>query len=109
MKLRAVLFDAGDTLFRVRGSVGEVYATVAARHGVTVAAAEIEQRFRAAFRRMPPLAFPRSSEAELPAREYAWWRDLVATVFTDTRFADFDVFFAELFDHFAPAGELGAL
>jgi putative hydrolase of the HAD superfamily len=101
MRARAVLFDAGDTLFRVRGSVGEVYATVAARHGVTVAAAEIEQRFRAAFRRMPPLAFPRASEAELPAREYAWWRDLVATVFADMHFAGFDGFFAELFDHFA--------
>jgi len=99
--LRAVLFDAGDTLFRVRGSVGEVYATVAARHGVTVAPAAIEQRFRGVFRAMPPLAFPYSSEAEWPAREYAWWRDLVARVFADIPFAGFDAFFGELFDYFA--------
>jgi len=34
MSLKVVFFDAGGTLFRVRGSIGEVYATVAARHGV---------------------------------------------------------------------------
>lgn len=54
---RAILFDAGDTLFRLRRSVGEVYAEAAARHGVMVAAAEIDSRFRSVFRRMPPLAF----------------------------------------------------
>ena len=107
MKVRAVLFDAGGTLFRVRGSVGEVYATIAARYGVTAAAAEIERRFRAAFRQMPPLAFPHASEAELPAREYAWWRELVATVFADTRFGNFDVFFAELFHYFTRSESWG--
>jgi len=101
MKVRAVLFDAGDTLFRVRGSVGEIYATVAARHGVAVAAPAIEQSFRAAFRRMPPLAFPDAPEAALPQREYAWWKELVATVFCDARVAEFDAFFADLFAHFA--------
>ena len=103
MTVRAVFFDAGDTLFRVRGSVGEVYARVAAQYGVTVAAPEIEPRFRAAFRSMPPLAFPGASEAELPAREYAWWRQVVAQVFVRARFADFDAFFAELFEYFARA------
>lgn len=97
----AVLFDAGGTLFRVRGSVGQVYATVAARHGVGLAAAEIEQRFRQVFHVMPPLAFPEVSPAELPAREYAWWRALVSGVFHDVQFPDFDAFFAELFAYFA--------
>lgn len=101
--LKAILFDAGDTLFRVRGSVGEVYAAFAQRHGVRVAASEIEGRFRIAFRRMPPLAFPGTSEPDLPAREHGWWRDLVAAVFHGQRFADFDVFFAELFEYFACA------
>lgn len=98
-----VLFDAGDTLFRVRGSVGDAYATVAARHGVTVTADEIELHFRAAFRQMPPLAFPNALPDELPQREFAWWKQLVATVFTGARFADFDAFFGELFDYFADA------
>jgi putative hydrolase of the HAD superfamily len=103
MSFKAVLFDAGDTLFRVRGSVGDVYAAVAGRHGVTATASEIERHFRAAFRSMPPLAFPGASEAELPAHEYAWWRQVVAQVFDGVRFADFDAFFAELFEHFARA------
>jgi putative hydrolase of the HAD superfamily len=101
MTIRAILFDAGDTLFRVRGSVGEVYATVAARHGVSAAVPEIEQRFRATFRRMPPLAFPDAPEAELPRCEYSWWRAVVAAVFSDHRFADFDAFFTDLFAYFA--------
>jgi putative hydrolase of the HAD superfamily len=99
--LKAVLFDAGDTLFRVRGSVGGVYSTVAARHGVTIVAAEVEQRFGAAFHRMPALAFPGAPAAELPQREYAWWKEVVAAVFSGVRFADFDAFFADLFAHFA--------
>lgn len=104
MSLKAVLFDAGDTLFRVRGSVGDVYATFAARHGVSVAASDIEQRFRTAFRRMPPLAFPDAPEAELPHCEYAWWTDVVRAVFSDVHFDDFDAFFADLFSYFADAG-----
>jgi putative hydrolase of the HAD superfamily len=100
---KAVLFDAGGTLFRVRGSVGDAYATVAARHGVTVTADEIELHFRAAFRQMPPLAFPNALPDELPQREFTWWKQLVATVFTGARFADFDAFFGELFDYFADA------
>src|SRR5438552_835253 len=88
MSVRAVLFDAGDTLFRVRGSVGGVYATVAARHGVVVAATQIEPRFRAAFRNRPPLAFPEAPQAELPQHEYAWWKAVVSTVFDGVRFAD---------------------
>jgi putative hydrolase of the HAD superfamily len=101
MSLKAVLFDAADTLFRVRGSVGAAYAAVAARHGVSVTAPDIEQRFRAAFRCMPPLAFPGAPEAELPQREYAWWQQVVTFVFTGTRFNDFDAFFADLFEYFA--------
>jgi putative hydrolase of the HAD superfamily len=103
MALRAVLFDAGDTLFRVRGSVGEVYATAGARYGVTVAVADIEHRFREAFGCMPPLAFPGSADADLPVCEYGWWRELVTTVFHGQAFADFDAFFAELFEYFAHA------
>jgi putative hydrolase of the HAD superfamily len=101
MSLKAVLFDAADTLFRVRGSVGAAYAAVAARHGVTVTASDVELSFRGAFRRMPPLAFPGAPEAELPQLEYAWWKQVVTTVFTGTRFNDFGAFFADLFEHFA--------
>jgi putative hydrolase of the HAD superfamily len=101
--MKAVLFDAGDTLFRVRGSVGDAYATVAARHGVIVTPQDIEPRFRAAFRQMPPLAFPDAPPDQLPQREYAWWRQVVASAFSGERFPDFDTFFRELFEYFADA------
>jgi len=101
--VKAILFDAAGTLFRVRGSVGDTYATVARRHGVVVAPAEIEPRFRAAFGAMPPLGFPGVAAAELPQREHEWWRAVVAAVFRGFRFSDFDAFFQDLFLHFARA------
>jgi putative hydrolase of the HAD superfamily len=101
MSVRAVLFDAAGTLFGVRGSVGSAYAKVAARHGVVVAPEEIEQRFRAAFRDMPPLCFPGVPEADLPLQERRWWKQVVTTAFAAAQFDDFDAFFVELFEYFA--------
>ncbi|MFI5365306.1 MAG: HAD-IA family hydrolase [Candidatus Binatia bacterium] len=101
--VRAVLFDAAETLFRVRGSVGAAYAAVAARHGVAVSAAEIETRFRAAFGDMPAMCFPGVPEAELPQRERAWWRRVVNAAFGGYPFAAFETFFCDLFEHFARA------
>ncbi len=99
--IKAVSLDAAGTLFRVRGSVGEAYATVAARHGVRLDATALEKCFRAAFRGMPPLCFPGVDSAELPQRERAWWKQVVTTAFAGCRFADFEAFFADLFEHFA--------
>lgn len=101
--LKAVFFDAAGTLFRVRGSVGVAYATIAAGHGVVADAEHIEQRFRAAFRGMPPLCFPGIPDAELSQHEQSWWKDVVAAAFADVRFRDFEAFFIDLFAHFAQA------
>src|SRR5512139_746246 len=99
--IRAVLFDAADTLFRVRGSVGATYADMAARFGARVEPARVEERFRATFPTMPPLAFAAGSGEEVAGLEYAWWRTLVTRVFADLTFGDFDGFFAALFEQFA--------
>ena len=99
--IRAIFFDAAGTLFRVRGSVGAAYAAVAALHGVRVDAVRIEERFRSAFRGMPPMCFPGIAETQLAQRERAWWRQVVMTAFTECRFRDFEVFFNDLFEHFA--------
>jgi putative hydrolase of the HAD superfamily len=103
MALRAVLFDAADTLFHVRGSVGEIYAAVAARHGVLAPPHEIELRFRTAFRSMPPLAFPGVRDLELAAHERQWWRIVVARTFSGVTVPDLDGLFDELFERFALA------
>src|SRR3954453_22344919 len=88
--LRAVIIDAAGTLIHPVRPVGELYASVAARHGVDVTATELSQRFRDAFGSAPPLAFPPLSEAELRDAEKAWWRAVVTRVFAGIAFVAFD-------------------
>ena len=98
---KLIFFDAGGTLFEVRGSVGEIYSRFARRFGLDIGEAVLQQRFGAAFRAQPPLAFPGvEAEAELLRREYKWWRNLVWRVFAAWEFPRFDECFAELFEHF---------
>lgn len=101
--IHAVLFDAGDTLFRVRGSVGSVYATAAARHGVTLPATDLDTHFRSAFRAMPPLAFPGVPADAVADHEYDWWKRLVREVFHGVTFSNFDAFYDDLFQAFGRA------
>jgi putative hydrolase of the HAD superfamily len=75
--LRAVTFDAGGTLLDPHPSVGEVYAEVAGVYGVTASAAELEARFRTAFRERA--ARPRLRVDE--ASERGFWAEIVAEVF----------------------------
>ncbi len=106
MRVRAVLFDAGNTLIRVRGSVGAVYARVARRYGVTADPAVLDARFREAFRRrkdgfLAAVARPHSAD-----RERRWWRDLVQEVFWNADGWEglqqrFEPFFSELYAVFA--------
>ncbi len=99
----AVSFDAAGTLIHPVRPVGELYAEVAARHGVTVAPAALHERFRRAFGGAPPLAFPGAPAGELRGREKAWWRAVVGEVFAGIPFPDFDAYFDELFAFFAEA------
>jgi putative hydrolase of the HAD superfamily len=101
--LKAVLFDAAGTLFRVRGCVGLAYATVAARHGVAASAEEMDGRFHSAFRSMPPMCFPGVPEEDLPEHERAWWRQVVSVALAGFRLDDFETFFSDLFSYFARA------
>lgn len=99
--LRAVSFDAAGTLFHPARPIGELYAHVAARHGIVVDATTLHQRFRAAFHAAPPLAFPVMPAPELRAREKAWWHVVVRTVFAGIPIDDFDAYFDDLFAFFA--------
>jgi len=99
-----VFFDAVDTLFRVRGSVGEVYAKAAQRHGVDADPAAIEVGFRRAMRSAPPLCFPGAAPGELEPLERQWWRQVVSQSFAGLgSFAAFEAFFATVFDLFGTA------
>jgi putative hydrolase of the HAD superfamily len=102
MALRAVTLDAVGTLLAVAEPVGATYARSAARHGIRVAAAELEGAFREAFTAAPPLAFPGASSARLADHERAWWHGIVQRAFgSAARTPAFEVCFAELYAHYA--------
>lgn len=79
--IEIVFFDAGGTLFEVAGSVGAVYARVAARHGVASDPGELETHFQKAFQENPAMAFPGLTELEQERAERDWWATIVRKVF----------------------------
>jgi putative hydrolase of the HAD superfamily len=89
---QAVLFDAADTLFTTRGSVGEIYGCVAREYGCTASFADIQAAFVRQFRHSGPLS---------TTNEKAWWRDVVFRVFGEVGLVpDFDGFFDKVYDQF---------
>lgn len=104
---QVIFLDAVGTLFGVRGSVGEVYAELARSFGVEVDAKPLNRAFYESFKAAPPPIFPDVAPAELPVKEFEWWRDIAINTFRQMgvldRFADFDEFFDRLYAHFATA------
>jgi putative hydrolase of the HAD superfamily len=95
MKFEAVLFDAAETLFTTRGSVGEIYGRVAQEYGSTASFPEIQAAFLRQFRHSGPL----STEDEK-----TWWKDVVFRVFQDVGMVErFDEFFEKVYDQFRDA------
>src|ERR1041384_896047 len=74
MTTEAVLFDAAETLFTTRGSVGEIYGLVAREYGCTAPFDEIQAAFLRQFRHSGPLS---------TSDEKAWWREVVHRVFAE--------------------------
>jgi putative hydrolase of the HAD superfamily len=92
LKLRAVLFDAAETLFTTRGTVGELYAAVARDYGCTAPASQIQEAFVREFRHSGPLTTRGESQ---------WWRDVVERVFNEVGMVDnFEEFFQKVYDQF---------
>lgn len=92
MNYDAVLFDAAETLFTTRGSVGSIYSSVARKFGSTASASEIQEAFVRHFQHSGPL----TSETEK-----AWWKEIVRRVFSDVGMVEnFERFFEEIYDLF---------
>jgi putative hydrolase of the HAD superfamily len=102
---KVIFLDAVGTLFGIRGSVGEIYQAIACQAGVEVSAPSLDQAFRQSFQASPPPAFPDAEPAEIPQREWAWWKTIVQNTFTQVgaieRFDDFNAFFSQLYAYFA--------
>src|SRR3989344_4254059 len=102
MKTTVIFFDAGGTLFRPYPSVGDVYARVAARHGVQVEAVKVEKAFHDHWHRRNGMTTLAGLSSERIEKE--WWCGLVRDVFGNlAEFDDFDRFFQELYELFARA------
>jgi len=92
MKFRAVLFDAAETLFTTRGSVGEIYAHIARQHGSKASTDAIQAAFARHFRGAGPISVADQKE---------WWKQIVRRVFEEVGMVDnFDEFFDKVFDKF---------
>ncbi len=111
--VKAITFDAAGTLFQLREAVGEGYAKVAKRHGLTLRPGEVEDAFRLVWSRLPPphSVSPEGSASlvspeESDARERLWWKELVRQVVDTCGFEGlegqaFDNLFEDLFAYYA--------
>src|SRR5438105_2955608 len=92
--LEAITFDVGGTLIAPWPSVGDVYAEVAARNGLSgLQAKELTQRFASAWEKRRDFNYSRADWAEIVD---ATFDGLAAEPPSQT-------FFHELYDHFAQA------
>lgn len=80
MRPRGLLLDAMGTLISLRQSVGSTYASVAADHGLSLDAGQIDRLFPAVYRDAPPLAFPALTRADLEQAERGWWAARIDTL-----------------------------
>lgn len=101
-QVRAIFFDAADTLFRVKAGVGKTYWSVARKYGTNSTPEQIEKAFSEVFKSAPPLAFPGVVDPkEIRILEKKWWYELVKRVFSRIgMFERFDDYFDELFEVF---------
>lgn len=97
--IKGIFFDAGDTLFEAKESIGTTYSRFAARHGVQQDAAFLNRRFKTVFDNSPPLAFPGIAAQERKQREFTWWHQVAREIFKGIHFERFDFFFEDLY-HF---------
>jgi putative hydrolase of the HAD superfamily len=101
---QVIFFDAVGTLFGVRDSVGKIYSEVASKYGVKCSAESLDKYFYTAFKNSPPCIFPGVPAADIPMREYQWWREINRQTFTAVgaieQFEDFDRFFQHLYAYF---------
>jgi len=79
VKLKAVFFDAGGTLFRPFPSVGEIYARAASAHGATHDPELLEAEFHKVWKKRGGLSSLGTETNE--EKEHAWWYSLVREVF----------------------------
>jgi len=99
--IKAVFFDAADTLFYIKEGLGKTYAAPARKYGVDPDPQDLKKAFSKHFSTAPPLAFADVSDNERKVLEKKWWYEVVRKVYGDIgMFDDFDDYFNDLFEIF---------
>ena len=78
-QIRLISFDATNTLFKVCGSVGEIYAKTALKYGVKTDPEIIDNNFRKAFKQFNKKYPNFGKEVGMSSRQ--WWDYVVQTSF----------------------------
>lgn len=103
--LKTIFFDAAGTLIRLTKSVGQHYALVAARQGLTLEPAALDRAFGQLWKEMP--LRPATGEPRVDD-DKGWWRELVERLLERVQPGidplDRDTFFEAAYGHFAEAG-----
>ena len=107
-KPKVIFLDAVGTLFSIQRTVGAIYAQIAARHQIDVAAEALNCEFLRVFKRLHAPAFSGyASPTELARLEKQWWHSVVLETFQgvldEFDIDAFNLFFDEVFDYFATA------
>jgi len=99
--IKAVLFDAADTLFYIREGLGKTYAAPANKYGIDPDPHELKKAFSIHFSAAPPLAFADVSDNQRKILEKKWWYEVVRKVYDEIgMFDQFDSYFDDLFEIF---------
>ncbi len=100
--IKVIFFDAAETLFRTRGSVGEIYLKIAKKYGSKAAKEEIDDAFFYVFSKNPsPLISENVPSDERTGIERGWWYNVVKEVFTRVgMIPSFDNYFHEVYTIF---------
>jgi putative hydrolase of the HAD superfamily len=99
--VRHVFLDWTNTLVRVRGSVGQIYADLAQRFGLRAHAREIDDGFASIVKALPQRVAPGLTDAEIDVREREWWREVASRALAPYGdFDRFDEFFDEVYELF---------
>jgi len=76
LSLKAVFFDADDTLFRIKGGVGAAYAGILHRHGLVVAPEELEKVIWRVFQEWNGEYLNSSQQYRADhKRDFEWWME----------------------------------
>ena len=97
--IRAVTFDAADTLLHVQPSVGEVYQEILAKHDLSFSAETLQSGFRRAFKSISKN--PEIIDGE--EREFDFWKRIVLnTIGGESIYPpQFEAAFADLWNAFS--------